>query len=684
VLTVVQGDGYPDLQFPKNQLLIQTTDTTSRDQFLSLLDEIGGTLIGQIPSINTYQVRVSSKNKEELDQLKETFKGHSEIMRVAYNLIFTHAASFDVAGTKTTSKDELDQLSEAFKRRSEMLQLDNNCISAHAGSLDFSTCPVMPDNKQMYPDHDDPFDTLCDYYTALEIVAGLRDSIPMSPVTIGLNAAGYNEANGQFDDIIIEIVGPDRDEPLVPSDLFGNAIAGIVCADNDGSLVNGIASSFLGDKLRVVIAPHRDDDGFSYISAMIVLSTNADIVLNTFFTSNDPDTTVGDADMDTVRLFISEAIEASPDVFFINLAPPGIPTDENTLPSGIRRDNTLTVGATLPEWPPKSHPDYYGLIDTSAPGEGFYVVAPDYNSCNKIARAYNSSYFATAQVASAVALLKSVGGNHLTQRELKRYLLEYIGGEGYTGPVEVDGEGGVMLNYARSLTDLLWDMYQDTSWGPYIMDWNENEVHDDPYAIAKALCKEFNLEVEDIGTFTINDPPIDCYDTSFILAEDGSSMLITLNGYDDDRKLGGGFSIATPTPVPSLFAVDTPYSIGGDFGQFLIRFSAHTDWETDCNPDFEKTGDFFFTGYPITGAIEFTNCRVAERTNSGEPKSLFVDMSISCMLNLLKQEYPLEVAEVTSFAQGWFRSLYVMPLQPLGTFDAYIDEMCSEGSGEPG
>jgi hypothetical protein len=293
------------------------------------------------------------------------------------------------------------------------------------------------------------------------------------------------------------------------------------------------------------------------------------------------------------------------------------------------------------------------------------------------------SSLAAAQVASAVALLKSVGGNHLTNRELKRYLLEYIGGEGYAGPTEVSGEGGgVMLNYTRSLTDLLWDMYKDTSWGPYIMDWNENEVHDDPYAIAAALCEGFNLVLEDIGKFTINIPPIDCYDTSLILAEDGSSMLITLNGYDEDTKLGGGFSIATATPVPSLFAVDTPYPIGEESGPFLIAFGARTDKELDCELDFEQPGDISIFGSPLTGTFEFTNCRVAERTNSGEPKYLFVDMSINCMLNLGIQRYPAEFEEVTTSAEGWFRSLPVVPMQPLGTFDAYIDEMCSEGSGD--
>jgi hypothetical protein len=545
----------------------------------------------------------------------------------------------------------------------------------------------MPDNKQMYPDHDDPFDTLCDYYTALEIVAGLRDSIPMSPVTIGLMEYGYNKENGQFDDITIEFVGSDYDERLlVPDDYYGNALAGIICADNDGSLVNGIASSFLGDKLRVVIAPTRSNDTSSCLSSMAVLAANADIVLNTFYLPLVPEA-IADPDhpfYDWERIIRSE-FEINPDVFYINLIAEDTPIDMMVLPADFRWDNALAVGATLAEWPPKSGPRFHGLNDISAPGEGFYVVAPEYNHCNKVARVDTQSSLAAAQIASAVALLKSVGGNHLTNRELKRYLLEYIGGEGYAGPTEVSGEGGgVMLNYARSLTDLLWDMYRVTSWGPYIMDSDENGVHEGPSSIAAALCEGFNLVVEDIGKFTVDVPSIDCYKSSIILAEDGSAMNITLKGYDEDNKLGGGFSIATSAPVPSLFAVDNPYPIGEESGPFFIAFGAYTDRESDCNPDFEQVGDVSIFGSPITGTIEFTNCRVAERTNSGEPKYLLVDMSINCILNLGIQNYTAELEEVTTFAEGWFRSLSIVPMNPLGTFDAYIDEMCSEGSGEPG
>ncbi|MBW1823860.1 MAG: hypothetical protein JRI87_04735, partial [Deltaproteobacteria bacterium] len=131
LLTFAQGDGYPDLQFPKNQLLVQTINTTTRDQFLDLLDEIGGTLIGQLPSLHYYQVHVGTESEEELDRVHETLSARAEVVGITYNIICTQA-----------------------------------------GSIDFSTCPVMLDNKELYPDNDDPMDTLCDYYTALEIVAG--------------------------------------------------------------------------------------------------------------------------------------------------------------------------------------------------------------------------------------------------------------------------------------------------------------------------------------------------------------------------------------------------------------------------------------------------------------------------------------------------------------------------------
>jgi hypothetical protein len=634
LLAFVQDEGFPDLRFPKNQLIIKAAEATTRDQFLALLDQVGGTLIGEIPPLRSYQVQVNTTSKEELRQLYDSLETRGEVEEVTYNFILTPA-----------------------------------------GSPDFLTCPVMPDNKNMYPADADPMDALSDYYTALEIVSGMRDSISMSDVTIGLVEFGFQNAGGQFDETTIQYVLGEGGG--VTNDNHGNAVTGLVCADNDGGGINGIASSFLWDKLVVAFARPRGLDIFSYAVAMAAVSASADIVLNAHFAMLGPTRERFSPIFVRARNLMTDAIANSPGVLFINAAPNVNTrlTEENAFPAGIRRDNTVTVGATSSESASRASSAYGALVDISAPGEGIFVLEGD-GTLRLVGPSENATSIAAPQVASAAALLKSVDRN-LSNREVKSYLLEYVGGEGFSGPVAVSGEGGVLLNYARSLMDLLWDRYQDREWA-FIMDNDENGVADGPSLLAQNLCGDFNLKVEGVGEFDVV-PTADCFgqEQVFFLYANGSSMAVTLGGYDEDNYRWGMFTITTEVPIPGLFEVDTPYDIGDSADEVFAVFSAVTDRDGDCRPELGQAGDIFANASPVTGTFELTNCRVFERTADGEAKYLLVDIAINCVLDVYIQKFPDEFEEFAASAQGWIRSVVVYPLPPLATFDTYIDEMCS-------
>ena len=96
-----------------------------------------------------------------------------------------------------------------------------------------------------------------DYYTALEIMQGVRDLITMHDVTIGIIESGYSP-NHEFDDITIENVSErnargERIE-LESTAEHGTAVSGLICGDNDAQGINGIASTLIGDHLHVVMA----------------------------------------------------------------------------------------------------------------------------------------------------------------------------------------------------------------------------------------------------------------------------------------------------------------------------------------------------------------------------------------------------------------------------------------------
>lgn len=629
LITVVQEEGYPDIQFPRNQLLIQVAEGITRDQTLTIIDQIGGTLIGQIPTVGIYQVTVRTTSKEELDQIRDSLKVRSEITGVSYNLLCTQAG------------------------------------------IDFSRCPVMPDLRVVF-EEDNAFD-LCNYYTALEIVAGLRDAISMSRVTIGLNEYGYNPSNGEFDDVTILNVSPDG-VSLNPDDAHGNAIAGVICADNDGNIngINGIASSFLENKLEVVMSSPANDSVVAYMASMHQLALNADIVVNALYAGP----FALDDDYNDGVSMCKSIIQLYPNVFFVNAAPNLnlAVTPANSLPAGIRSDNTITVSAASIEDPGERMEDAgwgYGVA-ISAPGQ-----VPIIDSGGHFDVGIGTS-FAAAQVASATALLKSVGRNHLSNSEIKQYLMPFL-----STPVEPGG--GVLLDYSNSLVDLLWDMYQEQPWAVRVMDWNEDGICDPHSSIIARLCEEVNFEVEELDDFTVHpDVPCGNVTNAIFLNESGTNIVIDFWAHSEDSNFAL-VNFNTVSYAERLFeqAFKEHLTICSDDCDVWMQLRVCPDPERDCACNVQSATGVDYNGYADSGTLKITRCQVSERTPQGEPRSLFIDMYFDCTIQGMVQYYPDEPEFLTTDASGWIRSVTVRPLSPLGTFDEYIDELCSEIPDEP-
>ena len=624
LITIVQAGEYPDIQFPKNQLLIQASESTSRQQILDLLDEIGGTLIGQIPTVGIYQVMVRTTSKEELDQIRDSLKVRSEITGVSYNVLCTQAG------------------------------------------IDFSRCPVMPDIRSVY-EEDSAFN-ICNYYTALEIVAGLRDAIPMSRVTIGLNEFGYNPTNGEFDDITIRDVSLPG-VSLDPDDAHGNAIAGIICADNDGSTngINGIASTFLEEKLEVVMSSPGNDSVVAYMASMHQLALNADIVVNALYAGP----FALDDDYNDAVSMCKSIIQLYPNVLFVNAAPnlnlavtPG-----NSLPAGIRSDNTLTVSAASIEDPGERMEDAgWGYeVTISAPGQVPVIQADGFFEVG-----VGTSY-AAAQVASAAALLKSVGGNPLTNAKIKLALTPFL-----SQPVEP--QGGVLLDYSNPLAELLWEMYREEFWASRVMDWNEDGIREEVGSIVARLCEEVNFEVVEIEDFTVH-PDVPCGNISntFFLSEDGSNIVINFWAYSASSDFAV-VNFSTLSFEEELFgkAFFDYLTICPDECDMWMQMRICPDPDLNCACNLGSTGGVEFNGLAETGRLKITNCRVGERSPQGEPISLLVDMYFDATMDGFVQYFPEPSEPLITPASGWIRSVTVRPLSPLATFDEYIDALCTD------
>jgi hypothetical protein len=631
LISISQGEGFPDLSFPRNQLIIQAHSNTSREEILDLLSRLRIKMIGQIPALGIYQVRVNASDRSELDKIMQQLLSYEQISHACYNLLCSKAG-------------------------------------------DVGECPVMPDVR-LPPDVTDaelrPYNQT-QYFTALEIIQGLRDEISMDRVTIGLLEDGYNSSNGEFDDITIENVSErNADGSRVQfdeSDNHGSAVTGLICADNDGNLVNGIASTLLGDKLKVIMARPRNNSFLAILTAIFNLAMASNIVNTGYILGpfNDP------ALIPEYWIPFRNSMSNFPWVLFV-IPAPNIDiqaADINALPPG---DVTLYNTITVTSW---SENDPSRRAINAGSGEGVDMSAPGINISllNDMGGAefMSGTCFAAAQVTSAAALVKSVGGSDLRSREIKQCLLE-ASESVPTGP-----GGGIQLNYANPLVDLLWKQYNGHSWAQHAMDWDSDGLHDTPEQIEMKLCEEANMMVDEFGIFYPELATGCAPGVPFFMSTDGRNWSIDIAGYNAHADLA---EFHFQTSEPHTFELNRSFPIGGVDSPLWLQVIIIMDPDYDCLSDTSASDGFYFNSISISGNFTFTRCSVLERTSSGEPRYLLMDIHFDAILFGILDEWLGGIhttSEITTGAEGWLTSVTVHPITPLGTFEEAIDEICSE------
>lgn len=641
LVTIIQDEGYPDIQFPVNQLVVYTENDVEYEDAVALFEDMEDVkLIGQVPSIGFYQLEVNASTTEELDSFKEILIARPEIKGATYNLLFSDSA-------------------------------------------DIGSCPVHPDvNLPGTPEMDiEPYHQTM-YFTALEIMQGLRDTLTLHPVTIGIFEDGYAH-NREFNDITIENYSernPSGRRIPLRRDEHGTEVAGIICGDNDGEGINGLASTLIGNRLRVGMARAKTNDFIDSCVAMasIVIAGNAAVINNSFIHGPFYDSS-SDIARDIVAAY-TEVMTRYPDVLFVNAAGnQGIElTGANTAPGGIRLDNTLTVSSWQHDDPSArvTGHNHGGLVDISAPGDMVAVVLNN----GHVTWASGTS-FATPMVTSAAALLKSIGGSSLSPIEIKTLLLD----PSFHGERTEPG-GGIQLSFAHPLVDLLWQEYQGTDWAELLLDSDDDDLHDIPEIVESTICSASGVTVDEFGTFSL-DQHYPCNPgIAMFLGSDGTTwdvFLSHLTNNSNDELAG------TLSGGPATFALNESYQFNDQntFG-FTITCDNLID-ETDCTFEDPIDGDFAFNGSSTTGSFSFTRCSISERTSDGEPKYLSIDILFECSVHGWMTTYypsdpvlPLDIEEMTTNAKGWVKNIRASTVDPFGTFNEYVEQVCSDGDTE--
>lgn len=645
LVTIKQSPGYPDITFPVNQLIVYTEDNMTRSEFLALLgDRRDLRVIGQIPSIGVYQLGVDATTIEELKAIRQEIVAVSGIGGAFYNI-----------------------------RRSNL--------------ADVGSCPVQPD---VGLDDVSEYDKLpyyqTNYYTALEIMQGLRDKLTLHPVTIGIVEMGYDR-NAEFDDIVIENVSERSDngtrrelssDPVFQS--HGTSVAGIICADNDGTEVNGLASTLIGSSLSVVMANSGFDTplwmGDCVAMAMTVIDGGADIV-NASFGYGPFDNATSFEAREIIAGF-TMAMNRFPDVLFINAAPNENVelTGNNQAPAGIRLSNSLTVSRWQHDHPERrvENAGYGAVVDISAPGEKIKTVIP-----NGIITPRGGTSFATPMVVSAAALLKAIGGPGLSPEEIKTLLLDPSFHADRCEP-----GGGIQLNFAYPLVDLLWQEYQGEQWAEEYLSQEDGLQHTVPEIVASRLCESTWLTIDYLSTYELNETG-DCPSgIAMTMSPEGTQWNVFASNL---VNTAGDLAELTISDSTSVFALHNNYDLSS---QELFAAVIDDDMINEqCRSVDAQDGDFSFKGFSNGGSYRFTRCSITERTSDGKPKYMRVDVDFSgTMLGYITTYYPSDPVlpivtdELPTSFSGLVKDVRISTLDPLGTFSQAVEEACLEQNTE--
>ncbi len=354
-------------EFPVNQLILLMNEGTQRSVAEQLATSLGGTIVGQVPEIDFYQLEVPATTRAELDALIAQAKANPNVTSVGYNGV-----------------PQLNQ-----------------------------TCPAQSDNADIAREDQCPF-AETEYYQAVTMFDAFREHLTLHRVRVGVVDTGVDPATGEFDDVDIfylnNTVGPPEDPH---PGRHGTAVAGVIAADDDFSGVNGVASRFLQDNLHLVVGSVRSTAGFIVYTTMAA-SAGADIInLSCGWDTSRPDfeimwdTWLRVMGHRSTVLFVCSAGNEMTELTGFNYAP-----------GGIGLPNVITVAATA-----RCEPTVLSIasgsgsaVDIAAPGIDVPVVGPGGGYVPA-----SGTSFSAPMVASLAAILKSIRPT-LSPAQVKQYI----------------------------------------------------------------------------------------------------------------------------------------------------------------------------------------------------------------------------------------------------------------------
>lgn len=587
------GDDGTTLRFPVDQLILLMVEDSPREEAERLAEEVGGAIVGQVPDLDFYQIELAATTREELDAALEHVRAGAGVEQAGYNLE-------NVFEQECPAESDLETLED-----------NERCAFAHT-----------------------------EYYQALTQFDAYREYLTLHTVTIGVLDSGVQASNGEFDDATLLNVDHPGDTLIdgYADEGHGTQVTGIIAADNDEAGVNGIASRFLGEDLRVAVGTGR------YVASTLASGRRAiqagARVLNLSF--GYPLAQIGEtyARDSFERFFRSHA-----DVLFVVAAGnDGAELTSFSAPAGIDLPNVVTVGAAA-ECDPQtlaSFSNYGQRLTLNAPGESVTVTGR-YNG-HETAVVSGTSY-AAPQVTALAAILLALDSELSVEELVETYLLQHA--------LPMEDGSGIRMVFAAPIGQLILDL----SPGSPVEDYLDPEGlgnYGSTGIVMSRICRGLSYTVEGYGTHEISGT--DSGVAAGIIAADE----FTITGSTDETL----FLVDAPSP----FALGT-YDVVRDAtaGSATVQF---TDTSAPAG------------GEGTSGEFTVESCRIDERNPlTNDPLIISAAGTFDGLMEISLVDPPV----ISSHAfEGYFNLTFtVANVQTGDPLLQYLEESCEGGTAGP-
>ena len=446
---------------PANQVIIIFYDDVDKAAAQKAVQEMGGTIVGELEFINLYQVETADKTDTQLNATLAAVSGMDGV-----ELVFPNVPSFGSDATGT---------------------------------------PCSPLKDPAYADPANAHYNIIGMENAWKIIKG--SGVSLNKVNVGVLDEAFYTGSDEFGGKV-KLSGDTTDDPVKNNNQIvnggfthGTKVAHVIGADPENSGMVGVAG-VLEENLNINVKnvfdanPHytatqadaqdltqftHPANGVAYIDKTLVylkkMVDDGATVINCSFNFKPPSDNY-EPIVKAYEKFFKKMQETKPNVIFVASAgnsgnadkSQGALNGKNDCPAGIKLPNVITVGAVNNDG---SRADFSSFasddaeVTLSAPGVQM-VVGTDENGQPIKA---NGTSFSAPQVTSAIALLQSINPE-LNAGEIKELLVKTAAPGITTGDQSIpipEGMGAGVLRVDQAVLQAINDMREKKNLPPYEM-----------------------------------------------------------------------------------------------------------------------------------------------------------------------------------------------------------------------